>query len=617
MKAKAIVGRKLPCAAIMMLLFLSATGLIAQPRIEKNRVRLAQDFERMGNYEQALRIYDSLYRAVPKNQLYFEGVRRNMLRLKRYDDLIAILMKQIELSANPKHLADLGDVYYKRGDRARADSTWKQAIAQHAGKKTVYLYVASAMVNNRLYDDAMGLYLRARDALKQPDAFVFELANIYVLRLKYAQATREYLNYLEANPAQFSFIESRMASYTADPEQADEVASLLTRWLTESKHPHLIRKLLANLYLRSANYALAFEAFKSLEEDKQYRKSNNNLQGKEIYFFAERALHAGNYRYAEEGFRLIVEQYAQSPFHVRALYGLALSKQKQGLAQEALASYEALIERSRRSPWAEDAAFQIGEIYLHDLFDLSKALSAYQAFIRDFPTAKNRLEAHFRVGECYLALGDLDLARRWFQRVEPQARANRRISDRVKYKLAYLHFLAAEYEQSLALLKDITASMDGAAADQVFVNDALELAFFIEENVKSAEGALKLFSEAKKAQHQRNDTLAREKLASILDTYPDAEIADDVLLELAELENRRQNYLAAIGYLQRLLEKHPESIHNALAQKRVADIYADGLGDVASAAQAFERILIDYPESLYVEEARTRLRRLTSPTRKN
>jgi len=47
-----------------------------------------------------------------------------MLRLKKFDELVVIIKTQINLSNgnNPRFWADLGNVYYKRGDPSQAMS---------------------------------------------------------------------------------------------------------------------------------------------------------------------------------------------------------------------------------------------------------------------------------------------------------------------------------------------------------------------------------------------------------------------------------------------------------------------------------------------------------------
>ncbi|MFQ5675758.1 MAG: tetratricopeptide repeat protein [bacterium] len=381
------------------------SGLAQNVDPNKSRLRTAQELERRGNYNVALRIYRGLYDLVPRNQLYYDGVKRNMLHLKLYDELTQIINTQINLSGgrNPRFWADLGNVHYKRGDQARAQEIWQTILAQHISQKAAYIYVANAMIDNRLYDEAIEVYHNARKNFNENQLFVFELANIYVLRLKYREATIEYLNYLEKNPKQFSYIEGRIASYTKDSEQAQSVTDVLKTRISTSKRKYLLRKLLADLYLRVENFEMALQEFKRLETLKDPDQKRKGSLGKDLYFFAEKSLRAKQYQYARDAFELILANYGASPYRPRALYGIAISKQMEGHSAEALTNYRELIQTYPTTRWVEDASFQSAEIYFGQLFDLDLALATYHDLIRKFPNGKYTTRAHFRIGDCYAA----------------------------------------------------------------------------------------------------------------------------------------------------------------------------------------------------------------------
>jgi len=84
-------------------------------------LRLAQDYERFGDYERALSIYERLLAVSPISQVYWEGVKRNLLLLKRYDTLLRRIEQRLAMRWDPRLEADLADVNFKLGrtDEAR------------------------------------------------------------------------------------------------------------------------------------------------------------------------------------------------------------------------------------------------------------------------------------------------------------------------------------------------------------------------------------------------------------------------------------------------------------------------------------------------------------------
>ncbi len=593
-------------------LFFAITGsVLAQSDPQQNsRIRLAQEFERTGNYDAALRIFQNLYDQVPNNQLYYEGVKRNLIRLKRFSEVIAVIDSQAKATNDPKHFADLGNVYYKSGDPFRATEIWNTLLEKQALNQAVYPNVASAMLENQLYDEAIEVYKLARKNLARDDLYVFELASIFIIRLNYKEASQEYLKYLASNPDQFSYIEGRMASYTTDAEHGRPIADLLKSELARTNHPYLIRKLLANLYLRIEDYASALLEFKILEGMPRPQTDVNQQYGEELYLFAEKALSANQFQFAQQAFDLILARYKNSPFTIRALYGLAMCRQKQKQSSEAIRSYFDLSSLAPQSPWAQESLFQIGEIYFDDFFDVDKALDAYKALLQKYPLGSKTMDAYLRIGDCHVAKGNLKEAQTWYEKPLSQSGGSWYLRDQALYKSAYVDFLNGEFDPAHEKLNQIAANMNvKQIADQSFVNDALELTMLIEENRKSDAAALKIFANAQKLKLQRKTADAIEKLLEILANYPTAGIVDESLLDLGDLEDARGNHTRAIGYFEDLLKQHPESVYNARAQKRIAEVY-ETVGDLQKASEAYERILVEYPSSFYVEEVRQKLRAL-------
>ncbi len=578
-----------------------------------NRIRVAQDLERRGNFESALKIYTSLFKLVPNNNLYYEGVKRNMLRLKMFNEIIEIVKSRSNNSNDPRFHADLGNVYYQSGTQDQAFAVWNSLLKNYPQNRAVYPYVANAMIYNRLYDEAIDVYKSARIIFKNDFLYVFELANIYVIRLNYKEATLEYLKYLERNPHQFNYIESRIASYTKESEQAREVAEVLKANLPLTRHEYLVRKQLADLYLRIEDYGNSLNEFITLENMTDPLDEKNQASGKEVYFFAEKALKAGEYLYAQQAFDLIISKYKDSPFKFRSIYGLALTKQKQGISGEAIEGYENLISLAPRNPWAEEALFQIGEIYFEDFFDLDNALKSYNLVLSKFPKGKKNSDTYFRIGDCFTAKGNLETALKWYEMPLNKNDSNQQSKDRALYKTAHINFLNAEFEKALEGLKKITADIHTREnVDQSYVNDALELIILIEENKKKSSEALKYFAQAQKYKLQRKHQEAINFLQEILTKYPGSNILDDSLIDIADLENKGGNYTVAIDNLQNLIKNQPKSVFNALAQKRIGEIYESGLGDFRKAYAAYELVLINYPQCLYLEEVRQKMRNLQS-----
>lgn len=576
-----------------------------------NQLRIAQNLERRGNFQRALDIFKKLYQEVPANQFYYEGIKRTMLQLKHFDELLQIINKQIARTNDARFYADVGNVYYRMNEADKAFEVWQGTVSQFANSRATYTYIANAMLANRLYDEAIEVYEQGRKHLKEPSSFVFELANIYVLRLKFKAATREYLSHLETNPNQFNYIESRIVGYTKDRDRAFEIADVLKNSLRKSGQKYLIRKLMADIYLRVKEFGLALEQFKIMEKlSPQNKKRDDAFLGKELYFFADKALRAEKYAYAEDAFQLILNNYPKSNFIPKAMFGLAVSKQKQGLSAEALLQFREVIKKNGITKMAQESQFQIGEIYYEKLFDLEKAVSAYKALLSRYPKNKFINQAYFRLGDCNLAAGKYSDAAKWYFRSKNLLQPRNGLYDQATYKIAYLLFLQADYDSALVTLDEILDKMGNATVNQDYANDALELSFLIQENKDKNEQALRIYSSARKLHLRKNYKETADTLQTILDKFPSAPVVELVLLDLGNIENLQGNHAQAISNFEKLLGEHPESVYNGMAQKRIAEIYETNLVDLQKAFQAYEKVLVNYPMSVYTEDVRQKLREL-------
>jgi tetratricopeptide (TPR) repeat protein len=575
-------------------------------------LRLAQDYERFGDYERALSTYERLLSLAPGSKVYWEGVKRNLLQLKRYDVLLKRIEQRLARRSDPRLEADLADVAFKMGQAEKAKQIWRNTLDRHKKDASVYQIVAQSMLGNRLYDEAVEVYKLGRKRLKRPTLFVFDLANIYLARMNLQAAVLEYLRYLEREPRQIAYVESRLAAAVNEPEKAEEVISILEQEVQRGNRSPAVHRILAGLYLRTEQFRKALQEYLLLEKLGSSDQPRS-AQGADLFAFSEQAMRAGAYEAAQRGYQMIVDRYPNSPFAQRSRLALAQVLQAQGLYEDAVSAYEELLARQPSSPLAHEARYQIGEIQLTGLFRPRAALRSFREVMQRYPNSSRRFDAMLRIGDVYLAMGDMQSAEEWYMR--PLALGGKMPVggiERAQYKLAYLAFLRGQFDDAMEKLKDLTrnAGRNDSGAGENLVNDALELTLFIQENRSQWPQALQLYVKAVRLelQHRYDDSL--EILSTLLSQFPTAPIADDALLRVGDIQAAQQNYVEAALTYQRLLDDYPDSFLADVALKKAGEIYETRLQDYAGAQAVYERLLMEHPESVYLEEVRRRLRSL-------
>jgi outer membrane protein assembly factor BamD (BamD/ComL family) len=85
-------------------------------------------------------------------------------------------------------------------------------------------------------------------------------------------------------------------------------------------------------------------------------------------------------------------------------------------------------------------------------------------------------------------------------------------------------------------------------------------------------------------------------------------------LKKAEIEVRVKRPVDALRTLQGLLASFPKSTERDKAQFRIGEIYQFTMHDTDNAIKAYAEILSGYPNSLFTDEARRRIRALRGDT---
>jgi TolA-binding protein len=96
----------------------------------------------------------------------------------------------------------------------------------------------------------------------------------------------------------------------------------------------------------------------------------------------------------------------------------------------------------------------------------------------------------------------------------------------------------------------------------------------------------------------------------VLEKHKGRAIEDDALLKQGALLTRLGDYRDAENSLIHLLSTYPESLLIDECLFSLGKLYEDHLGEIDKAKEMYERIIFEYPSSIYLVEARKAFRRL-------
>jgi tetratricopeptide (TPR) repeat protein len=573
---------------------------------------LARSYEQSGQFSRSLELYQRLWRDESKNVVYYRGVKQNLVNLKQFDQALVVVQQMLVKNPSPLIEADLGDAYYKLGQEDQALAAWNGMIQKNPKNPSIYQIVASAMISNRLYDEAIKVYEKGREALKDNKIFIIEMANLQRAQMNYEQAISLYLDYLMNNPDQYPVVEQNITSFASDPELVGEVEKILVEKIEQNPDKIEFRNLLAALYMRSANYQSALQEFSLIDEYIVTRPDREKQKiGSQLFSFAQNAFNDGKYQYAIQAYTLLLSRYPDSPYAANSRYGLANAYENMGDFTNAVQIYQEIINTYKNSPLAKQSLYRIGVIKL-DHFSAPEEAEGYFQNVLKIPASPTlNFDAMFRIGDCYVVQGFLDQAKNWYNQMVARYGSNDEVEKKALLEIGKIDYWNGNFDTALKSFSRIQSEPVNITDDKAgfYVNDALDFSMFIEENKQNPE-LLKKFANASLLVDQKQYDKALIIFYEIVQNNSADPLADDTWLRIGQLEYQLGRYQQALTAFQNLIQKQPESVHCDLAQKMIGEIYEIGLKDFSKAQQAYEVVLTNYPNSVLLEEVRKRIRGL-------
>ena len=174
---------------------------------------------------------------------------------------------------------------------------------------------------------------------------------------------------------------------------------------------------------------------------------------------------------------------------------------------------------------------------------------------------------------------------------------------RAKFKNARLSYFNHDFEWANSQLKVLRAS-----TSKLIANDAMELSLLISDNMEddSTYTMLSLFADADLLLYRNQLDSAWEGFDQVTRQMLSHPLFDEVLMRKAQIRMKQARYAEADSLLQRLVDFYPTDITADDALFFMAELNEDYLANPAKALECYEKILVDYPTSLYVDRARKR-----------
>ncbi|MBN1479842.1 tetratricopeptide repeat protein [candidate division KSB1 bacterium] len=569
-------------------------------------------FEGAGQMDNAADYYIRASLADPKDTGAYLGAKRTLDQIQDYDRFEQLVRSLEQKRRDIRYRVDLAWIQFKRGDESGARKAWDRLIEENSKNQNVYTLIGQVYLENQFYEEAEDVYLTARKNFKNSTLFMFELANIYKILNQQDKLVDEYLSYLKVHPQQMLFLSTELHRFVQSQDDIGPLIKELKQAKSSNEIAWAIHLFLADSYTITQDYENALLHF--IEWEKWLAHSDSELMGQTfqngqyIHEFASTALNAGATEYAKQAFLFIIEELENDKYRAAAKLGLATAYAQQQNYEQALDALQLFVDSNRGSNDARRALMQIGDIAFTNLFDIERAEKAYSRALKEYPQIRYQIETLFRLADCALAKDDLSAAEANLRQAYAKAAREAELKPACLLQLAYLEFYKKQPKRSLSYLEEFSDVVAPNAQPNVLENDALELSMLLQDNSYDSTG-LAILGKATLEIKQRRYKDAKEDMEHYLQENPNSQLRSEVRLLLADVYRQLNDFQPAI-YALNSVYADSGSFFRDQALLGVAEIYEKELAEDLLAQEHYEKILLEFPGSIYLEKARERVRKL-------
>lgn len=605
--------KRLKEIVIALVLILSMGGSLLAQNDEEIQAALAKEYYYDNQIDKAIEIYEGLVKKRFVKE-YYDYLLLSYYQVEANNKAERLIKSTIRrFPDNPIFVAELGTHYFEQGSEKKAEKEYKKAIERLGQNRNDINHLANyfAMRNNINY--VVDTYLKGRELLGDNTLFVYEISFQYSRLGKYDELSNEYLNLIKEAPNRLNQAKVYLGSlYSRD--ESDKVKENLRQNLLKRLQTEPDNKEYAELYLWHNLQEKDFEM--ALIQANSIDRRFDNGSGKTLFETANILSNNKDYTSASEAYEAIIQKGKDNTYYMLAQKGYLTSLyhsfienqiKSQEKIQELRLSYEEVIEELGVNPNTFEINYQYAYILAYFLDSSQEAVGLLDEIIENRSINRNRkAEAKLLRADIYLMENDIWEASLTYMQVDKDFKSDI-IGSEAKFKNAMLSYYNADFEWANSQFDVLRAS-----TSKLIANDAMKHSLLISDNMDedSTYNGLYYYAKADFAVFQKKYDKALQYLDTLSQLYLYHPIFDDLLYKRAEIAIIHSEYQKADSLLNQILLKYPDDLKADDALNLLGELYLEEFKDREGAREYYERIILDYPNSLYVTKARKRYNEL-------
>lgn len=568
----------------------------------RDKLRLAATYERTGDMRSAARIYLEVLEARPADNAAYEGVVRTLTALGQFSSLLPVVEDRAQRQPSADVSMQLAGVYWKLGKQQDAIAAWSRAVDQAGNDAEAWAIVAesqAAVLANAL---AIESFSRARDKQDDADAFAAQLSALHIALGNVEQGAQEVLkDFRSSNDLMRA--QGRLSAIMSTSRGVTVVGALLD---TETDQQGDLARLRQWYYREVKNWKAALAV--TIDLDKR-----NKAQGQELLQFGDGARRDGAFDIAIEAYETVLSGNPSEQRRLTAIYSYARTldqKLRTGTtfdkrdAQRIIDRYAGIVRDFPTHWYASNALYQMALLEIDILSNTDTGRDLLQRLVNQYKGTQAAADGALRLARLYIAAEQFDIADQYLvglsRTTSSETQAQRDVALVMRGDLAAWHGRidsAQNYYAKVAAVPGSTAAND--ALDRLLI---LQLADQDSAAVAAMRRADKLAATGKAL-------AAAETYRAAAASARDSELRDRCNLSAAEQLMTIGQDTTAMLLLDAIIVDVPETIFGDRALFKKAEL-AIRRRDVPTAVDALTVLLVQYPRSILLPDARERLRAL-------
>ena len=564
--------------------------------------QLAFQYFRNGEYEKAASIYKPLHQQNPYNSVYLSYLIDCYQQLQQFNEVVTLVNKQLSTYKNQEYLfVEIGYNYQLQYDQIKAEEYYKKAIEAITISPNFGYIIGKTFQDNHLLDYALLAYNKAME-INSNSNYNFQIALIYGEKAEIENMFNTYIEMVSNNDTFLPSIKNYIGRYITD--DAENEANIILRKLLLKRlqtNPEIKwNNLLSWLFMQQKDYNKAL-----VQEKAIFKRNATDINS--IVEIGKIAFEDKNYEAAKNCFLFVLENNKELETELTSkLYLLEIDLNSNVSYENIENQFQQLFNQYGKNINTVGIQAIYAEFLAFKKNESEKGIAILKESLK-FPLNEFQTgHLKTKLADILVFTGKFSSALIYYTQVQNDLK-NHTIGQEARFKIAQTSYFKGDFEWAQSQLKVLKNS-----TSQLIANDALDLNLLITDNAvkDSLKIALKKYALADLLTFQNKNKEAIDVLQEVLNNFKGHPIEDEALFKQAQLFEKLNMYIKAEQNYLQIISINKEDILADDAHYYLAELYFNKLKNTEKAIEYYQKIIFEYPSSIFLVEARKKFRNL-------